>query len=70
MQHEIRVSTEDYIGNSEDKESYKNDLILALARFAYSPYLTEDGDVCFSIYTDKEIHKVTEDAEFVAKNIL
>lgn len=32
------------------QERYENDLILALARFGYSPYLSSEGNaVCFSL---------------------
>lgn len=73
MQYEIRINTDTYIGNSGDKDSYKNDLILALARFAYSPYLTEQGDICFSIYSEQDIVKINEEMAnkaLVEKNIL
>ena len=72
MQYEIQVNTTLYIGAPNKKEEYVDDLILALARFGYSPYLTDTGNVCFSIYEEEEITKAHPklESEKIQNNIL
>ena len=66
MQYEIQVNTNGYIGDTQSKEIHIDNFILALARFGYTPYLTEENNVCFSIYSEEDIMKIEDKSE--AKN--
>ena len=63
MQYEIQVNTNGYIGDTQNKEIHIDNFILALARFGYTPYLTEDNNVCFSIYSEEDIMKIDKQSK-------
>jgi hypothetical protein len=56
---EIIIFTEGFKG--EDKEKHEDALIIALARFGYSPYFTYDNDgVGFNVDTDESVKQIEE----------
>jgi hypothetical protein len=72
LRYEIVINTENYQGDTANKEDYVNGLILALTRFGYSPYLSDWGAVCFSTYADDRITEIPDEMtdDIVAKNML
>lgn len=44
MRYELTIGIKD--------KKYVDMLIICLARQGYAPYITEDGDVCITIYKD------------------
>lgn len=58
MRSEIRIFTDNYVGNEHDKDVYSDHLISALARFGYSPYYTDVGDICFIVHTEESVHDI------------
>ena len=49
--YEVHIDTSDC--PQESREEYENMMVLALARFGYSPYLAIDGGLAFAVGADR-----------------
>jgi hypothetical protein len=71
LRYDIAIFTKHFSGDTATKSAYIDDVIVALARFGYSPYLDEDDNIHFMIYEEEKIDiDDRENDDIVAKNIL
>lgn len=70
MKYDIAIFTKHFSGDSVTKSAYIDNVIVALARFGYSPYLDDDDNIHFMIYEEEKIDIEERDDDIVAKNIL